>query len=46
MVDLVAHCAYFAVISCILHGQDKLRGIRRQQVFVLRLIPLLSVQDL
>lgn len=38
--------AYFAVISCILHGQDKLRSIRGQQVSVLSLIPLLSVQNL
>lgn len=43
---LTAHCAYFAVISCILYSQDKLRSIRRQQVSVLSLIPLLSVQNL
>lgn len=38
--------AYFAVISCILHSQDKLRSIGGQQVSVLCLIPLLSVQNL
>ncbi len=40
------HCAYFAVVSSILHSQDQLRSIRRQQVPVLSLIPLLSVQNL
>lgn len=39
-------CAYFAVVSSILHGQDQLRSIRRQQVPVLTLIPLLPVQNL
>lgn len=38
--------AYFAVVSSVLHSQNQLRSIRRQQVPVLSLIPLLSVQDL
>lgn len=40
------HCAYLADVSSILHSQDQLRSIRRQQVPVLSLIPLLSVQNL
>lgn len=45
-MNLIAHCAYFAVISCILDSQDKLGSVGRQQVSVLSLVPLLSVQNL
>lgn len=37
---------YFAVVSSILHSQDQFRSIGRQQVPVLSLVPLLSVQNL
>jgi hypothetical protein len=37
---------YLAVVGSVLHGQDQLRGIGGQQVPVLRLVPLLPVQNL
>lgn len=37
---------YLAVVGSVLHSQDKLRGIRGQQVPVLCLIPLGPVQNL
>ena len=42
----VSQFLYLAVVSSVLHGQDQLRGIGGQQVPVLRLVPLLPVQDL
>lgn len=43
---LLMVCTHLAVVCCILHSQNKLRSIRRQQVAVLSLVPLLPVQDL
>lgn len=37
---------YLAVVGSVLHSQNELRSIGRQQVPVLSLVPLLPVQNL